>query len=92
MPGPHKGFDDLHTRLGHGSTGSDLAVQLLHLVSLLQSSGVSAQSLLGELIHLLLRTSAASLEHIEQSLLIGGQTNDLAHQLSNELGSLGDSL
>ncbi len=53
---------------------------------------LTTYSSLGKLIHLLLRTSAASLEHIEESLLVGGEADDLLDKVSHKLGSLGDSL
>jgi hypothetical protein len=49
-------------------------------------------SLLGELVHSLLRAGTTTLQHIEQSLLIRSQANDFADQITDHLGSLGQLL
>lgn len=74
------------------TTRSDLGVQFLDLVTLLQRPSVRAQTSLGELVHALLGGRTTGLEHVQQSLLVGGKTHDLTNQLADELRALGDSL
>ena len=51
-----------------------------------------SQSSLGELIHLLISSSTGRSEHIEHAALIGGLAGNLADQLANHAGALGDTL
>ena len=67
-------------------------VKRVKIYSLNGLSGVWTHSSLGELVHTLLRAGSASLEHIQQSLLIRRKTNNLRNKLADELGALGELL
>lgn len=49
-------------------------------------------SALGELVHSLLRAGAAGLEHIKKASLVGAEANNLADEVTDHSGALGESL
>ena len=78
----------LHT----SGTSSLLAVDLLDVFSLGQSTLVGTQTSLGELVNALIGRGSSSLDHIQNSALIWGQSNDLAGNFSAQKRSLGRGL
>ena len=63
-------------------TSSLLAVDLLDVFSLGQSTLVGTQTSLSELVDTLIRRGTSRLDHIQNSALIRGQSNDLTGNFS----------
>ena len=73
-------------------TSSLLAVDLLDVFSLGQSTLVGTQTSLGELVNALIGRGSSSLDHIQNSALIRGKSNNLTGNFSAKKSSLGSSL
>ena len=59
-----------------------LGVDFLDIFSLGKSTLVGTQALLGKFVNTLISTASSSLDHIENSALIGRQSNDLTGNLT----------
>jgi len=74
------------------SPSPHLTIDILYLITLLNRSSVGSQSPLGKFIHSLLSASTSSFQHIEEALFVGTESNYFRNELTNQLGSLGNSL
>ena len=77
-------FSNLKSSLASTLGGIDV----LDIFSLGQSTLVGTQSLLGEFVNALVGSGSTGLDHIQNTALIGAQSNNLASNFTAEKGSL----
>jgi hypothetical protein len=67
-------------------------IDILDIFSLGKSTLVASKTSLGELVHTLIGRGSSSLDHIQNSALVGAQSNDFTGNLAAHLGALANAL
>jgi hypothetical protein len=67
-------------------------IDILDILSLGKSALVASKTSLGELVHTLIGRGSSSLDHIQNSALVGAQSNDFTGNLAAHLGALANAL
>jgi hypothetical protein len=72
--------------LSSGGTGTLLGIDFLDIFTFGKSPLVRSKTSLGELVNTLIRSRSTCLDHIQNTLLVRGQTNDLTSNRTAQFG------